>query len=200
MFPGSLFRTVALAALVALGSLSLSACGSGSSTSGGNGRTDYVMDADGIATVAEGERNPAGPLKGEDLQGGHLDVAAFRGKVVVINVWGSWCPPCRAEAPYLNKVAREMKPQGVEFVGINTRDGDKHPAKAFEDDFDMSYPSLYDPTGKLILSGFPKGTVSLQGLPVTIALDRNGKIAARIFGGTDGGQLHRMLDPLVEEK
>ncbi|MFB7496818.1 TlpA family protein disulfide reductase [Streptomyces sp. NPDC056161] len=198
MFSGSLSRTVALAALVALGSLSLSACGNG--TSGGNGRTDYVMGADGIATVAEGERNPAGPLKGESLQGAHLDVAAFRGKVVVINVWGSWCPPCRAEAPYLNKVAREMKPQGVEFVGINTRDGDRRPARAFEDDFDMSYPSLYDPTGKLILSGFPKGTVSLQGLPVTIALDRNGKIAARIFGGTDDGQLHKMLDPLVEEK
>ncbi|MEU1299032.1 TlpA family protein disulfide reductase [Streptomyces shenzhenensis] len=191
-------RAVALTAIVTLGSLSLSACGGGKS--GGGGQTNYVMGADGIATVAKGERNPVGPIRGETVQGEPLDVADFRGKVVVINVWGSWCPPCRAEAPYLNKVAKEMKPKGVEFVGINTRDGDKRLARAFEDDFDISYPSFYDPNGKLILSGFPKGTVTLQGLPVTITLDRNGNIAGRVFGGVDSGKLHKMIDPLVEEK
>ncbi|MFI5754746.1 TlpA disulfide reductase family protein [Streptomyces sp. NPDC051569] len=187
-------RAVALTAIVSLGSLSLSACGSGKS--GGGDQANYVTGTDGIAAVAKGERKPVGPIKGETLQGKHFDVAGLRGKIVVINVWGSWCPPCRAEAPYLNKVAKEMKNEGVEFIGINTRDSDKGPAKAFEDDFNILYPSLYDPIGKILLPGFPKGTATPQGLPPTITLDRNGKIAARVFGAIDDNKLH---DPLVSE-
>lgn len=176
---------------------SLSACGSGKS--GGGGQTNYVTSTGGISTVAKGERKPVGPIKGETLQGKHLDVADFQGKVVVINAWGSWCPPCRAEVPYFNKVAKEMKTKGVEFVGINARDGDKSLSKAFEDDFDMAYPSLYDPTGKLLLSGFPKGTLNPQSLPSTVILDRNGKIAARALGSIDDNKLHKMIDPLIKE-
>lgn len=191
-------RAVALTAIVTLGSLALSACGSG--TSGGGGQTNFVTGADGIATVAKDERKPVGSITGETLQGKPLDVADFQGKVLVINVWGSWCPPCRAEAPYLNEVAKEMKTKGVEFLGINTRDSDKSAPKAFEDDYDISYPSLFDPTGKMLLSGFPKGTVTLQGVPATVVLDRNGKIAARAFGGVNENKLHKMIDPVVREK
>ncbi|MFD5033250.1 TlpA family protein disulfide reductase [Streptomyces sp. NPDC058405] len=190
-------RAVALTATVTLGVLSLSACGSGKS--GGGGGTNYEVSTDGIARVAKGVRKSVGPIKGETLQGKHLDVADFKGKVVVINVWGSWCPPCRAEAPYLNKVAKEMKSTGVQFIGINTRDGDRSLPMEFENDFSISYPSLYDPTGKLLLSGFPKGTVNLQGLPATIIVDRNGKISARQFGGVDDTQLRKMIDPVVKE-
>ncbi|MFE7712269.1 TlpA family protein disulfide reductase [Streptomyces sp. NPDC057486] len=190
-------RAIALTAIVALGSLSLSACGSGKS--GGGGQTNYVTSTGGMSTVAAGDRKPVGPLKGETLQGKHLDVADFQGKIVVINAWGSWCPPCRAEAPYFNKIAKEMKTKGVEFVGINARDGNKSLSKAFEEDFDMAYPSLYDPTGKLLLSGFPKGTVSLQSIPSTVILDRNGKIAARALGSIDDNKLHEMIDPLIKE-
>ncbi|MFE7330192.1 TlpA family protein disulfide reductase [Streptomyces sp. NPDC057565] len=190
-------RAVALTAIVTLGSLSLSACDSGKS--GGGGQTNYVTSTGGMSTVAEGERKSVGPIKGETLQGKHLDVADFQGKIVVINAWGSWCPPCRAEAPYFNKIAKEMKAKGVEFVGINVRDGSKSLSKAFEDDFDMAYPSLYDPTGKLLLSGFPKGTVNLQSIPSTVILDRNGKIAARALGSIDDNKLHKMIDPLIKE-
>ncbi|MFJ8143001.1 TlpA family protein disulfide reductase [Streptomyces sp. NPDC096013] len=196
MTPRPVVRAVALTAIVTLGSLSLSACGSGKS--GGGGQTNYVMSTDGIARVAKAERKTAGLIKGETLEGKNLDVADFKGKVVVINVWGSWCPPCRAEAPYLNKVAKEMKTKGVQFVGINTRDSGKSQPKAFEDEYNISYPSLYDPTGKVLLSGFPKGTVSLQGLPATIILDQNGKIAAREFGGLDDTKLRKMIDPVVK--
>lgn len=192
--PGA--RAVAMTVIATAGSLFLTACGSG--TSGGGGHTNYVMSADGIETLAKGQRKSIGPIKGETLEGKKLDVADFRGKVVVINVWGSWCPPCRAEAPYLNKVAKEMKAKGVEFVGINTRDSKKSPARSFEDDFKMSYPSLFDPAGKTLLSGFPKGTVNLQGLPATIILDRNQKIASRVFGGIDDKKLHTMIDPIVK--
>ncbi|MEU1122837.1 TlpA disulfide reductase family protein [Streptomyces sp. NPDC005899] len=192
------FRAVALTAIVTCASLALSACGGGKAT--GGGRTNYVAGAGGIATVAKGERKPVGPIKGETLQDEHLDVADLRGKVVVINAWGSWCPPCRAEAPYLNKVAEEVKAKGVEFVGINARDGDRSLPRAFEDNYGMSYPSLYDPAGKLLLSGFPKGTINAQSLPTTIVLDREGKIAARVLGAVDDSELHKAIDPLVGEK
>ncbi|MFJ5774528.1 TlpA family protein disulfide reductase [Streptomyces sp. NPDC093094] len=190
-------RTAARTTFVALASLLLPGCGLG--TSGSDGQAGFVTGADGIARVAAGERNPVGSIKGETVDGGHLDVTRFKGKVVVINVWGSWCPPCRAEAPYLNQVAKETKPKGVEFFGINTRDGEKTQAKAFEDEARISYPSLYDPIGKTLMSGFPKGTVSLQGLPVTVVLDREGKTAARVFGGVDREKLHMMIDPVLKE-
>lgn len=190
-------RAVAVTTLVTLGSLLASACGTGQS--GGGGQTNYVTGADGVATVTKGDRKPVGQIKGKTLQGKKFDIADYRGKVVVINVWGSWCPPCRAEAPYLNKVAKATKGEGVEFVGINTRDGSESLAEAFESDFNISYPSLYDPTGKIIMAGFPKDTVNLQGLPVTIALDKSGKIASRFFGGINDEQLHAMIDPLIED-
>ncbi|MFF0203388.1 TlpA family protein disulfide reductase [Streptomyces sp. NPDC005017] len=190
-------RATALTTAVSLAALSLSGCGLGTSKSGG--QTNFVTGADGIATVAAGERKPVGSVRGETVDGGHIDIARFKGKVVVINVWGSWCPPCRAEAPYLNQVAKETKSKGVEFFGINTRDGEKIQAKAFEDEAKISYPSLYDPSGKVLMSGFPKGTVSLQGLPVSIVLDREGKIAARVFGGVDTEKLHKMIDPVLKE-
>lgn len=89
-----------------------------------------------------------------------------------MNVWGSWCPPCRAEAPHFAKVAKETKAKGVEFVGINTRDANKGPALAFEKDYEIGYPSLYDPVSKLIVNGFPKGSLNPQAIPSTIVLDR----------------------------
>ncbi|MFD0026463.1 TlpA family protein disulfide reductase [Streptomyces sp. NPDC058382] len=197
MTPRTVSRAVALTAIVTVASLSLSACGG--STSGGGGQTNYVTSTGGISKVAKGERKAAGQIKGETLQGKHLDVADLRGKVVVINAWGSWCPPCRAEAPYFNKVAKEMKAKGVEFVGINARDDDKSLSKAFEDDFGISYPSLYDPIGKLLLSGFPKGTLTPQAIPSTVVLDRDGKIAGRALTSIDDKKLHKMIDPLLKE-
>lgn len=82
-------------------------------------------------------------------------MADFKGKVVVLNVWGSWCAPCRAEAPHFAKVAKELKPEGVEFVGINTRDPQKDKALLFEEEFGITYPSLHDPIGKIVVNGFP---------------------------------------------
>jgi thiol-disulfide isomerase/thioredoxin len=139
-------------------------------------------------------------MKGATLEGENLDIVDFRGRVVVVNVWGSWCSPCRAEAPYLNKVAKETKGKGVQFIGINTRENGKSSPRAFEEEYKISYQSLYDPTGRMLLAAFPKGTVSLQGLPATIVLDRTGKIAAREFGGLDDTKLHKMIDPVVKER
>ncbi|MFE7385194.1 TlpA family protein disulfide reductase [Streptomyces zhihengii] len=192
-------RAALLTALVAAGALTLSACGDGGK-SGGGGDTNFVAGSGGIATVAKGERQAPHQLKGETLEGEQLDIADLKGKVVVMNVWGSWCPPCRSEAPYFAKVAKETKADGVEFVGINTRDTDKGPAIAFEKNYGVEYPSLYDPIGKLIVNGFPKGSLNPQAIPSTIVLDREGKIAARALRALDDEELRKMIDPLIAEK
>ncbi|MEU5220104.1 TlpA disulfide reductase family protein [Streptomyces sp. NPDC020807] len=181
--------------------VTLSACsGDNNGKSGGGGGTNFVTNTGGIATVAKGERTAPEKIAGETLEGEQLDVADLKGKVVVLNVWGSWCGPCRAEAPHFAKVAKELKGQDVEFVGLNTRDPNKQPAIAFEKDYGVPYPSLYDPQGKLILFGFPKGTLNPQAIPSTVVLDKEGKIAARSLMALDDEKLRSMIEPLLKEK
>ncbi|MCN9243381.1 TlpA family protein disulfide reductase [Streptomyces sp. RY43-2] len=184
------------AALVTAAALSLTGC---DNSGAGGDRAHYVTDADGISTVRKADRQPAGAMKGETLDGKRLDVADLRGKVVVMNVWGSWCVPCRAEIPNFVKVAKAVKGKGVEFVGINTREASRTQAVAFEKDFHVDYPSLYDPTGKLVLAGFPKGTLNPQTLPSTIVLDQDGKIAARSLQGLSEERLRKMIDAVLAD-
>ncbi|WP_371599074.1 TlpA family protein disulfide reductase [Streptomyces sp. NBC_00564] len=191
-------RTALLTAGAAVAALALSACGSGG-TSGGSGNTNFVAGKDGIATVAKGERADAPDLSGKTVDGKQLDVADYKGKVVVLNVWGSWCPPCRAEAPNFVKVAKDTADQGVQFVGINTRDASTSLAKAFEKEQGVTYPSLYDPTGKLMLR-FKKGTLNPQAIPSTLIIDRDGKIAARTLQALSEANLRKMLAPVIAEK
>ncbi|MFE7896639.1 TlpA family protein disulfide reductase [Streptomyces sp. NPDC057424] len=191
-------RHAALTAGLAAAALLVSACGSGG-TSGGGGNTNFVTGTDGIATAAKGERTPAPDLSGRTITGKTLDVADYKGKVVVLNVWGSWCNPCRAEAKYFAKVSKAYAGKGVQFVGINTRDTNLKSATAFEEDFGIPYPSLYDPTGKLMLR-FERGTLNPQTVPSTLVLDRDGKIAARSLSALSEERLLKMLKPVVAEK
>lgn len=191
-------RAVLLGAGAAVAALTLSACGSGG-TSGGSGNTNFVAGSDGIATLGKGERQDGPKIEGKTLEGKKLSLDDYKGKVVVLNVWGSWCPPCRAEAPNFVKVAKDTEDEGVQFVGINTRDNDKGPALAFEKDYKVPYPSLHDPMGKLMLR-FPKGTLNPNYIPSTIVIDRDGKVAARSQRPLDEKKLHKMIDPLIAEK
>ena len=191
-------RAALYAAGAAVAALVLSACTSGG-TSGGAGNSNYVSGKDGISTVAKGSRDAVPDLSGKTVDGKQLDIADYKGKVVVLNVWGSWCPPCRAETPNLVKVAKETAAKGVQFVGINTRDANISLAQAFEKQQGVTYPSLYDPTSKLLLR-FKKGTLNLQTIPSTIVIDRDGKIAARTLQALSEEKLREMLDPVVAEK
>ncbi|QDY78402.1 TlpA family protein disulfide reductase [Streptomyces qinzhouensis] len=193
------YRAALTAALVAAGALALSACTDGG-TSGGGGQTNFVTNTGGISTVAKADRKPIAKIAGKTLDNKELDVADLKGKIVVLNTWGSWCPPCRAEAPAFAKVAKETKADGVEFVGLNTRDFNKGPAVAFEEDYEVPYPSLYDPKGKLIAGGFPKGTLIPSAIPSTVVLDRDGKVAARSLKALSEKELRSMVDPLIAEK
>ncbi len=191
-------RVVLATAGAAVAALVLSACGSGG-TSGGSGNTNFITGKDGIDTVKKGERTAAPDLSGKTVDGKQVDIADYKGKVVVVNVWGSWCAPCRAEAPNLVTVAKDTAAKGVQFVGINTRDTNTQSAVAFEKDFGVTYPSLYDPTGKLMLR-FKKGTLNPQLIPSTLIIDRDGKIAARALQALSEDKLRQMLDPVLAEK
>ncbi|MFF3260999.1 TlpA family protein disulfide reductase [Streptomyces sp. NPDC002932] len=196
--PRRRFTLLAAPAAAAALALTLSACDSGNKSSGG-GDTNFVTGNSGISTAAKGERADAPKLDGKSLDGKQLDLADYKGKIVVLNAWGSWCAPCRLEAKYFTKVAKATKEQGVQFVGVNTRDPEPAQAVSFEKDFGVTYPSFYDPTGKLLLR-FPKGTFKLQSIPSTVIIDRDGKLAARYVGPLDDTQLRKMLDPLIAEK
>lgn len=113
------------------------------------------------------------------------------GKVVVINVWGSWCAPCRAETPDLVRAAEETASQGVAFLGINTRDNPAA-ARAFVRSFKVPYPSVEDAEGQLLLNF--RGTIPTSVVPTTVVIDRQGKVAARVIGPVSYSTLRGILD------
>ncbi|MDX2765712.1 TlpA family protein disulfide reductase [Streptomyces europaeiscabiei] len=192
-------RAALLSAGAAALALTLSAC-AGGGIEGGGGGTGFVTGSDGIATVEKGDRDDAPTLSGKTIDGDQLDVSsAYKGKIIVLNVWGSWCAPCRAEAPNLVKVSEDLADQGVQFVGINTRDTSTRPAVAFEEQYKVDYPSLYDPTGKLLLR-FEKGSLNPQLIPSTLVVDRDGKLAARTQQALSEEKLRKMLKPILAEK
>jgi thiol-disulfide isomerase/thioredoxin len=155
---------------------------------GGESWEKKCGSTDGVVRCAPDQRPPAGAVTGQLLDGGTYDVGQDRGKVVVVNFWGSWCSPCRAEAADLEKAYQATKANGVTFVGVNSRD-DRDAAKAFEQGR-TTYPSIYDPNGKVAL----KFDVTQVSTPSTLILDRQGRIAVALRASTTFGQ----LEPLVQ--
>jgi thiol-disulfide isomerase/thioredoxin len=156
----------------------------------------YVSGPGAVTRVPADERAGQIDLPGTLLGGGSFNVADHRGKVVVVNVWGSWCPPCRAEAPGLQRLWTAYKGKGVQFVGIDTRDTTAA-AQAFERRFGITYPSVSDEDGQLLLT-FRK-TLPPNAIPSTIVLDRQGRVAARIVGATTEEKLRRLVDDVLAE-
>lgn len=159
----------------AVGALALTGCGTAATDSG------YVA-GDGSVTLIPPDRRPKAPvLSGTTIDGAPLSLAELASTAYVLNVWGSWCAPCRKEAPDLQAAATELEPV-ARFVGINTRDPDPAQARAFHRAFGVTYPSLYDPAGALVLQ--LSGQVPPNGIPSTLVVDVQGRIAARIVGAT----------------
>ncbi len=131
-------------------------------------------------------------LSGTDLQGRKLDLKDYRGRVVVLNFWATWCTPCRLEAPGLERTAKAYRDRGVRFLGVDERDND--PAgRAFVKEFGITYPSGSDPPGRLAFS------YELFGMPTTFVIDGGGTIRYRFVGYVTEDALRSALDPLVEK-
>ncbi|MER7888798.1 TlpA disulfide reductase family protein [Micromonospora sp. NPDC094482] len=147
-----------------------------------------ATNADGVIECAPDQRSAPPKISGELLTGGSYDVSQARGQVVVVNFWGSWCAPCRAEADDLEATYQATKASGVSFLGINVQDS-KDKALAFEEGR-VSYPSLFDPPSRLALAmDIPPNTI-----PATVVLDRDGRIAAVIRAAVK----QEGLQPIVE--
>jgi thiol-disulfide isomerase/thioredoxin len=139
-----------------------------------------------VGQVIRSAQRPPGPgISGTTLTGGHLDIARWRGGTVVINFWGSWCVPCRKEAPVLARVADDTRSPGVHFAGIDIRE-EPTAGLAFERQYHIAYPSISDP-GNLIAARF--GTAAPVATPSTYILDGHARIAWVYFGATSYGQL-----------
>lgn len=177
---------VALAAAVTVALAS--GCAGPAASSGG-----YVAGDGTLARVVPEQRTPAPRVTGTTLEGRPFDSAGLAGRVVVYNVWGSWCAPCRKEAPALAAAARATADRAT-FVGINTRDSGVAQAQALVREAGIGYESLYDPDGRLLLL-FP--ALPPSAIPTTIVVDADGRVAARILGETTQATLVGLVDDVA---
>ncbi|KAF0848934.1 TlpA disulfide reductase family protein [Nocardia caishijiensis] len=152
------------------------------------GKTDIRYDP-------PASRGTIGKLAGPDLmnEGKTVSVDDFPGQVVVVNLWGQWCGPCRAESPALEKVYAATRNKGVAFLGINVRDHQRDKAQDFVVDNKIEYPSIYDPSMRTLLAlggNFPTSVI-----PTTLILDRQHRVAAVFLRSL----LAEDLQPVVEQ-
>jgi thiol-disulfide isomerase/thioredoxin len=168
--PGVALVGAALACLLPL---------AGCSSLGSTGDKGYISGDGAVQVVDEGDRGAAIELTGESLTGDPVDVADYRGKVVVVNTWWSGCAPCRSEMPMLAKASRRLGSE-AQFLGINIRDASQSQGLAFSRGAGVEYPSIFDPNGKAMLAF--SGKASLVSTPSTVVLDPEGRVAAVITG------------------
>ena len=134
---------------------------------------------------------PAPPLAGTTLDGDAFDLTEWRGQVVLVNVWASWCVPCQQEQPLLVSSYREFAPRGLQIVGINVRDKPAE-ARAFMQKFGQApWPSVQDPDGRRAVDW---GTFAL---PETYLVGPSGTILAKAVGELDGAWIRDKVAPLL---
>ncbi|HWG64477.1 MAG TPA: TlpA disulfide reductase family protein [Streptosporangiaceae bacterium] len=160
-----------------------------------NGQS-FVSGSPGTTVFKTGSGPMAPKLSGPKLGGGRLSLAANRGHVVVLNFWGSWCSPCRAEAPAMAALAAHFASSGVRFLGIDIRDSPAT-AQAYMSDFRITYPSFNDPSDNLALAF--RNTVPPAGIPTTLVISRSGRITARVIGGVTYTGLKSLIGRAVSQ-
>jgi thiol-disulfide isomerase/thioredoxin len=160
------------------------------------GQLGYPNVPRNLTRVAPEQRKELPAVSGPTLGSNEtISTQDFRGKVVVINVWGSWCPPCRKEAPDLQAASVETK-DVAQFVGITSKDYDPAPAEAFVRSFKISYPSIYDPTGKVLLAF--AGELPPSAIPSTMIIDRQGRLAVRVLSEVSKITLVDMINDVAD--
>ncbi|MER7503892.1 redoxin domain-containing protein [Nonomuraea pusilla] len=158
-----------------------------------------VVLAHGLRTGEEAAsvavaRRPAPALEGTTLDGRRVSLAALRGHVVVVNVWASWCGPCREEFPYLVETAPRLAARGARVLGLDVRDGPE-PARRFVEEFGaQDLPHLSDPDGRLALD------LGAFGVPETFLIDRDGTIVQHLLGPMTPQWVERHVLPLLDPR
>lgn len=148
--------------------------------------------------IPEADRKKPGQVSGELLDDkGTYSLSSDKGKVVVVNLWGSWCPPCRVETPQFQQVYLDTKAQGVAFVGFAVKEADEADTEQFVANNAITYPVVYDQPVKVALQ---LGDLPVQsGMPQTVLVDKQGRVAAAYVGIVQPSQLKPAIATLVAE-
>jgi thiol-disulfide isomerase/thioredoxin len=159
------------------------------------GSNGYLSGDLALQYIPVGHRHAPASVTGELLDGRPFDLASWRGHVVVVNFWGSWCAECHSEAAALQQVHADDAAEGVQFLGVDIRD-DVASATAYDKKYRVTYPSLNDPSN---LTALAFRAVSPNAVPTTIVLDRSGRIAARQSGEILYTQLRDLVNRVLAE-
>jgi peroxiredoxin len=139
-----------------------------------------------------GELRPAPDFSLTDLAGKKLRLSDYRGQVILLDFWASWCDPCKREIPHFIEMQNRYGPQGLQVVGISMDDDEKL-AREFQEQFKMNYPVAM---GSAQLASQYGG---ILGLPIAFLIDRQGRIAARHVGATEAAvfeaEIRKLLPP-----
>ncbi|MEU3273804.1 TlpA disulfide reductase family protein [Saccharomonospora sp. NPDC006951] len=189
----------ALGALFAVVLVAVTGCTGGDDAVARGATFTFVSPGGKTDIFYEGqERQKIPEISGEDLfdENKQISVSDFAGKVVVINIWGQWCGPCRTEAPELQKVYEQMG-EHVQVLGIDVRDHDRSAPQDFMRNRNLTYPSIYDPPGRslLRLSGYPRNVV-----PSTIIVDKEQRVAAIFLRELLASDVLPVVERLAAEK
>jgi peroxiredoxin len=178
---------------------SLAACSTGADavdqTAGGDFR--FVAGTDTGKAIPVAARKAAPDFSGQTLDGKTVSLRDYRGKTLVLNFWGSWCAPCRVEAPDLETVYKEDASRGLRVLGVDVKEADKQFATSFIRNKALTYPSLWDPDGRTALSfrNYPPNSI-----PSTIVIDGNGRVAAVHLGPLLAPDLRTIVDPILRQQ
>lgn len=159
----------------------------------------YVAGDGSTLSIPVSERGEPVEFDGVTEYGDALGSGDTIGAVTVVNFWYAGCAPCRAEAPDLAASYAEFSPQGVNFVGVNTRDQSAQ-ATQFAEQFGIEYPSIMDNAGDRAVQRAFAGQIPLNAVPTTLVLDEQGRVAHRVLGQLAGeSQLRTLITETLAE-
>ncbi|MCW2895093.1 MAG: redoxin [Actinomycetia bacterium] len=157
-----------------------------------SGKGDGSASAsDGVVEYQAGQRPLAPNVTGTSLTGSTIKLSSYRGKTVVLNFWGSWCSPCRDEAPTLAVLDQQYGSKGVTFLGDDVGDTPAN-ALAFTHSARITYPSISD-NGYLVVADFSAAGVAVSDTPTTVVIDKTGHVAGMVIGAVSYGQLTTLI-------